>query len=78
VHSGISVEGAGTGGSTPASIGWLRDCPTVIYWGDTDADRLTILHQYCEAGLDIVRTLMDIPTYNTYAEFGTNIDARAA
>jgi hypothetical protein len=73
---GISVEGAGTGGSTPAAIGWLRDCPRIIYWGDMDADGLIILNQYREAGLDVASILMDIPTYDTYSDFGTNFDAK--
>ena len=76
VPGGISVEGAGTGGSTPAAIGWLRNCPAVIYWGDIDADGLTILNQYREAGLEVVSILMDTPTYDAYAEFGTNYDAK--
>jgi hypothetical protein len=73
---GISVEGAGTGGSTPAAVDWLRTCPTVIYWGDMDADGLTILNQYREAGLAARSILMDIPTYDTYAQFGTNVDVK--
>ena len=74
VHGGIAVEGAGTGATTPAAIGWLRECPTVIYWGDLDADGLTILNQYREAGLNAVSILMDIPTFDTYAAFGTDHD----
>jgi hypothetical protein len=31
-----------------------------------DADGLTILNQYREAGLDVASILMDIPTYDTY------------
>lgn len=73
---GISVEGAGTGGSTPTAISWLRTCPTVVYWGDMDADGLTILNQYRDAGLDVHSILMDVPTYDTYAQFGTNLDVR--
>ncbi|HET9646993.1 MAG TPA: Wadjet anti-phage system protein JetD domain-containing protein, partial [Microlunatus sp.] len=73
---GIAVEGAGTGGSTPAAVGWLHECPIVVYWGDLDAAGLTILHQHREAGLDVISILMDIPTYDTYAEFGTNLDAK--
>jgi hypothetical protein len=76
VPGGISVEGAGTGGSTPAAIDWLHDCPETVYWGDMDADGLTILNQYREAGLEVASILMDIPTYDTYSEFGTNLDAK--
>jgi hypothetical protein len=76
VPGGISVEGAGTGGSTPTAIGWLRDCPTVLYWGDMDADGLTILNQYRETGLAVRSILMDVLTYDTYAEFGTDYDVR--
>jgi len=73
---GISVEGAGTGGSTPAAVGWLRACPTIIYWGDMDADGLGILNGYRAAGLDVRSILMDVPTYDAYAEFGTNLDVK--
>lgn len=78
IPGGIAVEGAGTGGSTPAAIGWLRNCPTIVYWGDLDADGLTILHQYREAGLPVVSLLMDVATYDTYAEFGTHLDRKGA
>lgn len=73
---GISVEGAGAGGGTAAAIDWLRNCPSVIYWGDMDADGFAILNQYREAGLTVASILMDIPTYDAYAEFGTNLDVR--
>lgn len=76
VPGGISVEGAGTGGSTSAAIGWLHDCPNVVYWGDMDADGLTILNQYREVGLSVRSILMDVATYDRYAEFGANHDAR--
>lgn len=74
---GISVEGAGAGGGTPAAIGWLRNCPTIIYWGDIDADGLTILNQYREAGLAARSILMDIATYDAYAQFGTDLDTKS-
>jgi hypothetical protein len=76
VPGGVSVEGAGTGGSTPAAIDWLHDSPRIIYWGDMDTDGLTILNQYREAGLDVASILMDIPTYDTYSDFGTNFDVK--
>ncbi len=76
VAGGISVEGAGTGGSTPAAIGWLRDCPDVVYWGDMDADGLAILNQYREAGLAVRSILMNVTTYDAYAEFGTDLDVK--
>jgi hypothetical protein len=41
-----------------------------------DADGLTILNQYREARPDAASILMDIPTYDTYSEFGTNFDVR--
>jgi hypothetical protein len=76
IAGGISVEGAGAGGSTAAAIDWLRNCPTIIYWGDLDADGLTILNQYREAGLAVRSIIMDVATYDAYAEFGTDIDAK--
>jgi hypothetical protein len=76
VPGGIAVEGAGAGGGTAAAIDWLRRCPNVIYWGDMDADGLAILNQHREAGLAVASILMDIPTYDTYAAFGTNHDVK--
>jgi hypothetical protein len=73
---GISVEGGGTGGTTPAAIGWLRACSTIIYWGDMDADGLAILNGYRDAGLDVRSILMDVATYDAYAAFGTNLDVK--
>jgi hypothetical protein len=73
---GIAVEGAGSGGSTPAAIEWLRACPTIAYWGDMDAAGLNILNGYRDAGLDVRSILMDVPTYDAYASFGTNLDAK--
>lgn len=72
----IAVEGAGTGGSTPAAIEWLRVCPTIVYWGDMDTAGLSILNGYRDAGLDVRSILMDVPTYDAYAIFGTNLDAK--
>ena len=76
LQGGVAVEGAGTGGSTPAAIEWLRDCPTIMYWGDMDAAGFTILNGYRVAGLPVHSILMDIPTYDTYASFGTDLDAK--
>lgn len=30
---GISVEGVGKDGKTPASFPWIRDAPVLVYWG---------------------------------------------
>lgn len=74
VAGGIAVEGAGAGGRTAAAISWLRECPTVLYWGDLDADGLAILDGYRAARIDARSILMDVATYDRYAMFGTSRD----
>lgn len=76
VPGGVAVEGAGFGGRAAAAITWLRECPDVVYWGDLDADGLTILNGYRAAGVDTRFILMDVNTYERYARFGTNLNAR--
>lgn len=72
---GISVEGVGKGGKTPAAFSWLRNAPTVIYWGDIDHDGYEILNGYRDDfDRDIDSILMDPTTYETYERFGTNHD----
>jgi len=72
---GISVEGVGKGGKTPASFPWLSDAPSVIYWGDIDSDGYEILNGYrVDFQRDIDSILMDPATYDTYQAFGTNTD----
>lgn len=73
---GICVEGGGRGGSTHASFSWLRECPHLFYWGDMDAAGFEILNGFREAGLHVTGILMDVPTYDTYQQFGTDTDAR--
>lgn len=72
---GISVEGVGKGGKTPAAFPWLREAPTVIYWGDIDSDGYEILNGYrLDFDRDIDSILMDSATYEAYEQFGTNHD----
>lgn len=74
VAGGITVEGAGTGGGTIASIDWIRHANVVIYWGDIDADGLEILNEFRERGVPATSMLMDLDTYETYLVYGTNHD----
>ena len=74
--SGIAVEGAGFGGGTAAAIGWVRTCPTLLYWGDLDAAGLEILNGYREVGLAVTSILMDLNTFDRFQRFGTATDAR--
>ena len=72
---GISVEGVGKGGKTLASFPWIRDAPVVVYWGDIDRDGYEILNGYrIDFDRDVDSILMDPATYETYEEFGTDID----
>jgi hypothetical protein len=72
---GISVEGVGKGGKTPASFPWIRDAPVVVYWGDMDRDGYEILDGYrADFGRDIDSILMGPEAYETYEVFGTELD----
>jgi hypothetical protein len=73
---GIAIEGAGFGGDTAAAVDWVRNCPALIYWGDLDAAGLEILDGYRQAGLSVTSILMDLETFDRYAQFGTSTDAR--
>lgn len=76
---GISVEGVGKGGKTPASFDWLREAPLVVYWGDMDRDGYEILDGYrADFGRDVDSILMDPQAYATYEPFGTDIDKNGA
>jgi len=72
---GISVEGVGKGGKTPASFDWIRNARIVVYWGDIDRDGYEILNGYrTDFDREIDSILMDPETYETYGAFGTNLD----
>ena len=76
---GISVEGVGRGGKTPASFDWLREAPLVVYWGDMDRDGYEILDGYrADFGRDLDSVLMDEQTYAAYEPFGTDTDKHGA
>lgn len=70
----VSVEGAGYGGDTAASFPWIREAPTVIYWGDIDVDGYRILDGYRQAGIPAQSILMDWVTFEHYEQFGTRTD----
>ena len=71
---GVSVEGAGYGGTTAAAINWLTNTQRLYYWGDIDAHGYEILNGYRQDGLPVVSILMDPDTYDAYARYGTNHD----
>ncbi|RAM37724.1 Wadjet anti-phage system protein JetD domain-containing protein [Arthrobacter globiformis] len=72
---GISVEGVGKGGKTPASFPWIRDSPVLVYWGDMDRDGYEILDGYrADFDRDIDSILMGPEDYETYEAFGTELD----
>lgn len=76
VPGGIAVEGGGFGGGTAAAMDWLNDAPVLVYWGDIDAPGFQILNGFRAAGIRAVSMLMDMPTFETYEQFGTNLDRR--
>ncbi|MCH6470241.1 Wadjet anti-phage system protein JetD domain-containing protein [Sinomonas terrae] len=72
---GVSVEGVGKGGKTPAAFVWIREAPVVIYWGDIARDGFEILNGYrIDFDRDIDSILMGPETCETYEEFGTDYD----
>ncbi|GAB2736094.1 Wadjet anti-phage system protein JetD domain-containing protein [Arthrobacter bambusae] len=72
---GISVEGVGKGGKTPAAFLWIRDAPVLVYWGDMDCDGYEILDGYrADFGRDIESILMGPEDYEAYEVFGTELD----
>ncbi|MHC6176618.1 Wadjet anti-phage system protein JetD domain-containing protein [Glutamicibacter endophyticus] len=72
---GIAVEGVGKGGKTPAAFPWIRRAPILVYWGDIDRDGYEILDGYRrDFSRDIASILMDPNTYETYEQFGTDLD----
>lgn len=71
---GISVEGAGTGGSTVAAFDWITAASHLFYWGDMDADGLEILDGFRAAGVHAASILMDPASYAQWERFGTNLD----
>lgn len=48
--------------------------PLVVYWGDMDAAGLEILNGCRQQGINCESMLMDIPSFDRYAAFGTNSD----
>lgn len=76
VPGAISVEGVGRGGSTIASFDWITDAPTVVYWGDMDADGLEILDGFRAAGVPARSVLMDRAAYARWERYGTNSDSQ--
>lgn len=73
VPGGISIEGNGNSGpKVLMDVPWLRDVPTLVYWGDLDAVGFEILNRYRANGLPVESILMDAATYREYAVFGTD------
>ncbi|WP_438354655.1 Wadjet anti-phage system protein JetD domain-containing protein [Microbacterium sp. CJ88] len=76
VPGAIAVEGAGSGAGAFAAFGWLRDAHLVVYWGDMDTDGLRILDQFRKAGIQARSLFMDVPTFERWQAYGTNLDRR--
>lgn len=78
-HDGlICVWGAGNAhvGADIASLGWVRRCPRVLYWGDLDVDGFVLLDRLRASGVDAASVCMDEATCREYARLGTNVDSR--
>lgn len=76
LDGGISIEGVGRGGAAIAALPWLPAAKHILYWGDMDADGLEILNEFRAAGVPARSLLMDLPAFNQWERFGTNVDAR--
>ena len=70
----ISVEGVGRGAGAVAAVDWLAQAPTVIYWGDMDADGLEILNEFRAAGIAAHSMFMDPSAYQRWERFGATVD----
>ena len=75
VPGGLLVLGNGDGAVSllEAVLPSLGD-PPLVYWGDIDAEGLRIVARLRFHGHQVTTVLMDIPTYDTYARFGTARD----
>ena len=76
LDNGVSVEGVGRGGEAIAALPWLTGAEHILYWGDMDADGLEILNEFRSAGVPARSLFMDLPTFNQWERFGTNVDVR--
>lgn len=74
---GVCVYGAGKAAeSLVTRIGWLKDVPSVFYWGDMDSDGLEILTGIRAHGLACESVLMDFDTFERFEKLGTAVSAR--
>ncbi len=76
LHSGLSMEGVGRGGSTIAAVPWLAAPAHIVYWRDMDADGLEILNEFRAVGVPAVSLFMDLTAYTEWERYGTNVDSR--
>lgn len=56
-------------------VPWLREIPTLVYWGDLDAEAFEIVDGLRAAGLNITTILMDEDAYEQYEQYGSWTDA---
>lgn len=70
----VSIEGDGAAVAAIAALDWVRAARRVVYWGDMDLDGLEILNQLRSTGLEVRSMLMDVPTYQQWEQFGTDVD----
>lgn len=74
VAGGIAIEGDGRGAGAIAAWAWVREAPTLLYWGDMDADGLEILHGFRAAGLRVRSIFMDMASYERWERYGVDHD----
>lgn len=72
---GVVVLGNGDAAVTAiATVAPLMSAARILYWGDIDAEGLRIVSRIRARGHQVETILMDVPTYDAYAPFGTNLD----
>jgi hypothetical protein len=77
VPSGVVVLGNGDAAVSLATAARpLTASARVLYWGDIDAEGLRIVSRLRASGHPVTSVLMDLPTYDTYAAYGTPLDQR--
>ena len=73
MRGGVCVLGSGRAATRYLPrIAWLPSDGRLVYWGDMDADGLEILASLRRAGLRCSSVLMDIGSFERFAEIGSS------
>lgn len=79
IEGAICVFGAGhAAAKTLVNVGWIRQCPNILYWGDLDCDGFQILDEVRASGIDAASIGMGRKEYYAYEKFGTDLSPNGA